>query len=188
MYYCASYLPTRQKFLVENPMGNVLTDVLILSGDPFLLCHSLFTADARKALIVCMAFDASLMSPCSSANCLRDVYWSGSTSRNSSAVTSSTSELPFGMETLKWGLLRKQQGQMTKPAPLLTACPSADKIVVGKDRHHESSLDMGVECLDIQASLTNIRQSPTCMNSNHNIFVRLNIHLCGIHGIESNIL
>jgi hypothetical protein len=120
-------------------MGNVLTDVLILcvSGDSFLLCHSLFTADARKALIVCMAFDASLISPCSSANCLRDVYWSGSTSRNSSAVTSSmsTSALPLlslGIETLKWGLLRKQQGQMTKPAPWLTACPSADYNLVGK--------------------------------------------------------
>jgi len=128
MYYCKSYFPTRQKFLVEKPIGKVLTDVLILSCDPFLLCHSLPTADARKALIVCMAFDASFMSPCSSASCFRDVYWSGSTSRNSSAVTSATSGLPsvpFGMDTLKWGLLLKQQGQMTNPAPWLTACPRA---------------------------------------------------------------
>ena len=135
MHYDTSYFPTRQKFLVEKPMGKVLTDVLILSCDPFLLCHSLSTADARKALTVCMAFDANLISPCSSASCLRDVYWSGSTSRNSSAVTSSTSRLPLsslGMDTLKWGLLRKQQGQMTNPAPWLTACPRAGRIQVGK--------------------------------------------------------
>jgi hypothetical protein len=128
-YYDASYFPTRQKFLVEKPMGNVLMDVFILS--PVLPCHSLSTADTRRALIVCMAFDANLMSPCSSANCLRGVYWSGSTPRNSSAVTSSTPRLPLssslGMDTLKCGLLRKQQGQMTNPAPRVTACPRAGR-------------------------------------------------------------
>ena len=100
--------PTRQKFRVENAMGNFITSMIRPSFDAghlLLPCHCLSTAMERKPQTVCMASLASLMFPWTSAVLFSCSYWIGSTMSHSSTVTDfAWSILSVGTETRRCGL------------------------------------------------------------------------------------